>query len=163
MGAFPPDSIRFQSEPKSKCLQAWSRNWKLGGRTCTFSTSLDSRHLFLLHVCPSCSSGRRQMIFMTKGNESFLVNSLLRWVACFQAHVFPFRLNTMILDSLKPILCSEREASNLLTFLSFLTAATFYYLKHPSLKRTSKTISPGTVSELLLERSNGKKYTRGIF
>lgn len=84
---------------------------------------------------------------MTKGKQLFLVNSLLSWFACFQTHASASSFNTMTQASLNPSLPSYKEASFLLMFLLFPTAATFFFLKHPSLTRTSEIISPVTLSD----------------
>lgn len=123
---------------------------------CPLSTPLSSEHLLLLHICLSCEC---TMVFMTKGNQSSLVNSPLRWVACFQAPVFPSRLNTMTLASLKSIVPSEREASIQLFF--FLNSSYISLFETPIFDKNLKNNIPKhRVRAAIREEWGGGKHKR---
>lgn len=101
---------------------------------------------------------------MTKGNQSFLVNNLLRRIACFQAHVFPSRLNTMTLASLKPIVPSEREASILHMFLFFFPNSSYIFLfETPILDNNLKSNIPWHSVRAAIREEQWGKNTRGTY
>lgn len=109
-------------------------------------------------------------VFMIKGNQLFLDNHLLSWLACFQTHASASSLKSKTYPTFM-------ERSLLSVYVSsFSTAATFFSVKHPSLTRTSEIIPPGTLSgnnlrnnipwhivrAAIREEQEGKEYKRHL-
>lgn len=99
---FPLISAGFSLSPRENSCQPGpgTKSWRAGCVHLAHQSPLSISFHFI-SLSYKCT-----IVFMTKGKQVFLVNSLLSWSACVQTHASASSPNTMTQASLNPILPS---------------------------------------------------------